>query len=417
MMKTVSVLKGKTVRDNYKPATRINRESAEPPDFREGGHLIGSFIGRSSGPTLIVIGSLHGNEPSGAIALSRLSREIAEMEDKLRGRVYFLCGNPSALSKQVRFIDADLNRHWTPYSMSNVGSAELLNTSEGSALTELDQVLDGILITAIDEVFVLDLHSTSADGVPFATVGDTLRNRKFAQNFPVTILLGIEEQLDGTMLEYLNNAGAVTLGFEGGQHDSGDTVRNHISMVWLALENAGILVESDVPDRDLHRWRLAAGKRATSIVEVRYREAISDGDAFEMNPGFHNFDPIRKGQVLAKNRHGLITATESGVILMPLYQKQGDDGFFIGREISPFWLWLSGILRRIGIQKIIHILPGVRRDPDDPTTLVVNTQVARLFPLQIFHLLGFRRRRWTNNKLVVSRRKHDTSGPFKWRGN
>ena len=66
---------------------------------------------------------------------------------------------------------------------------------------------------------MIDLHSTSADGLPFATVGDTMRNRRFAQNLPVTILLGIEEQLDGTMLEYLNNLGAVTLGFEGGQHD------------------------------------------------------------------------------------------------------------------------------------------------------------------------------------------------------
>ena len=53
------------------------------------------------------------------------------------------------------------------------------------------------------EVFVLDLHTTSASGLPFATVGDTLRNRHFAQSLPVTILLGIEEQLEGTMLEYL----------------------------------------------------------------------------------------------------------------------------------------------------------------------------------------------------------------------
>lgn len=101
---------------------------------------------------------------------------------------------------------------------------------------------------------------------------------------------------------------------------------------------------------------------------------------------------------------------------MPLYQKLGNDGFFIGREISPFWLWLSGVLRSLGIQKIIHILPGVRRDPDDPGTLVVNTSVARLFPLQVFHLLGFRRRRWIDKKLVVSRRKHDTDAPFKWKG-
>ena len=54
--------------------------------------------------------------------------------------------------------------------------------------------------------------------VPFVTVGDTLRNRRFAMNFPATIILGLEEQIDGTLLEYLNSLGAVTMGFEAGQH-------------------------------------------------------------------------------------------------------------------------------------------------------------------------------------------------------
>ena len=135
-----------------------------------------------------------------------------------------------------------------------------------------------------------------------------------------------------------------------------------------------------------------------------------------MKPGFDNFDPVTRGDVLASDKNGAVTASESGLLLMPLYQKLGEDGFFIGREIARTWLWLSGILRRIGIQKIVHLLPGVSRDPADPATLIVNTRIASLFPLQIFHLLGFRRRRWLDNKLVVSRRKHDTDGPFKWKG-
>jgi len=386
------------------------------PDFEAGEHLIGAFIGNPSGPTLIVMGSLHGNEPGGAKALSSISQRLLYLTGKLKGRVYFLTGNTRALSRGVRFIDVDLNRQWTRKNMSNIGSEMLSATSEGVELTELDRILDGILVTAMDEVFVLDLHSSSADGVSFATVGDTLRNRAFATKFPVKILLEIEEQLEGTMLEYLNNAGAVTLGFEGGRHDSPTTVGNHIAMVWLALANAGILSDADVPDPELFRWRLGAGKIHSPFVEVRHREAIRDQDDFEMNPGFQNFDPVKKGQVLAKNKHGNVRAIESGMILMPLYQKQGQEGFFIGREISPFWLRLSGILRSIGIQKVINILPGVRRDPDDPGTLIVNTRIAWLFPLQVFHLLGFRRRRWSDKKLIVSRRKHDSDAPFKWKG-
>ena len=390
--------------------------STDKPVTGDGEHLNSAFIGRPSGPTLIVIGSLHGNEPGGARALSNVSQQLGEMAGKLKGRVYFLTGNTRALSKGVRFVDADLNRHWTPQNMSSVGSDLLSDLSEDVELTELDRVLDAILITTMDEVFVVDLHSTSSDGMPFATVGDTLRNREFAQKFPVTILLGIEEQLEGTMLEYLNNAGAVTFGFEGGQHISPETVTNHEALIWLALANSGILNAADIPAFKASRRRLNTESHGARLFEVRYRHAISEQDEFEMIPGFRNFDLVSVGDVLAKDRNGPVEALESGLLLMPLYQKLGNDGFFIGREISPFWLWLSGILRGIGIQKVIHVLPGVRRDPDDPGTLIVNTNVARLFPLQIFHLLGFRRRRWVKNKLVVSRRRHDTHAPFKWEG-
>ncbi len=385
------------------------------PVYEEGEHLVGAFIGNPGGRTLIVIGSIHGNEPGGALALSNVSQQLSSMTGKLKGRVYFLVGNTRALAAGKRFVDADLNRHWTPKNMSNIGTDMLSDTSEGVELTELDHILDGILITAMDEVFVVDLHSTSSDGMPFATVGDTLRNRVFARGFPVSVLLGIEEQLDGTMLEYLNNAGAVTLGFEGGQHLSPETVMNHEALIWLALRNAGILDSEDVPKTEFYQSRLRAGGRGARLFEVRYRHATSEYDDFKMLPGFRNFDSVSKGQLLANDKYGPIRAPESGLVLMPLYQKLGNDGFFIGREISPFWMWLSGVLRNIGIQKIVHILPGVTRDPDDAGTLIVNTSVARLFPLQVFHLLGFRRRRWIDKKLVVSRRKHDTDAPFKWK--
>ncbi len=395
-------------------AHKIDKECRFQYDVRtEGRHLIAAFSGNSSGPTLIVVGSLHGNEPAGATALERMSTDLAHLEHLMNGRVYFLAGNIRAIEKGVRFIDSDLNRLWTSEAMSNFADKEI---SEDLDREELLQEIDGILITAMDEVFVLDLHSTSAEGMHFATVGDTLRNREFAQKFPVTILLGIEEQLEGTMLEYLNNAGAVTLGFEGGQHYTEKTIGNHQAMVWLAMVNAGILPAAHVPDLEGCKHRLGGGMHDSTIFEVRYRHAITADDQFEMDPGFNNFDPITRGDTLGKDRSGPVEATESGVILMPLYQKLGEDGFFIGRQISPFWLWLSGVLRKVGIQRMIHLLPGVSRVPGDPSTLYVNTAVAQLFPLQIFHLLGFRRRRWDGNKLVVSRRKHDTSGPFKWKG-
>jgi succinylglutamate desuccinylase len=375
-------------------------------------HMIGSFCGNDRGPSLIAVGSIHGNEPSGARALRNIAPRLRAMAGKLRGRVFFIEGNVRAGTCRARFLDSDLNRHWTNANLGRAGQRIGLVNAEDLELSELVSIFREIVKSARDEVFVLDLHSTSAGGRPFATVGDTLRNRHFAQKFPVTILLGIEEQLEGTMLEYLNNKGAVTLGFEGGQHDAAETTARHEALVWLALVNSGIAGAGDIPDLETHRRKLRMAVGRERVIEVRHREAISQADDFAMNPGFRNFDPIKKGQVLAHNRHGPIKAVEDGLIVMPLYQKKGEDGFFIGREVAPFWIRLSEIVRRRKLAQWMFILPGVKRHPTDPESLIVNTAVARFFPLQIFHLLGFRRRVWEKNHLVVSRRKYDTQSPF-----
>ncbi len=78
----------------------------------EGAHLIGKFIGDAAGATLIVFGSLHGNEPGGALALRKIAARLEKLRPNLRGRVYLLAGNTRALARGVRFIDSDLNRHW-----------------------------------------------------------------------------------------------------------------------------------------------------------------------------------------------------------------------------------------------------------------------------------------------------------------
>lgn len=378
-------------------------------------HLVAEFVGDPGGPTLMAFGSIHGNEAAGAAALERVADSLKEAGYDLGGRVYFFRGNTRALSKGVRFIDSDLNRHWTPANViRNLPDTAIPpQLSEDREEAELLRSVNEILATARDEVYAIDLHSTSAEGVPFATVGDTMRNRAFAQKFPVTILLGIEEQLEGTLLEHLNNLGVVTLGYEGGQHYAESTVSVHEALTWRAMVNTGIISDAEHL-RLFDRVLLNATKRP-KIFEVRYRHAITSADEFEMLPGFDNFDPIARGQHLADEKNGKIWANETGVVLMPLYQKLGEDGFFIGREILPFWIWLSGVLRRLRVGNLMHFLPGVAVSKNDPDTFEIDTRIARFFPLQIFHLLGFRKRRWRGKKLVVSRRKFDIKGPFQAR--
>lgn len=382
---------------------------------RPGEHLIASIRGSLPGPTLLILGGIHGNEPAGVLAADRVLPRIQERRADLRGEVVLLRGNTRALERNVRYIDADLNRQWRADNarIGESGNCVPLEMSELVEQGELLVALKEAISRARGDIYFVDLHTTSAQGKPFATVGDTLRNRRFALNFPVTIVLGLEEQIDGTLLEYINHLGAITMGFEAGQHEAITSVDHHEAVIWNATVATGNFRREDLVELDHWRSVLKRAGGGRRVVEVRHRHAIVPEDGFQMEPGFRNFQPVRRGQVLARDRSGEIEARETGLILLPLYQTLGDDGFFLGRDVKQFWLNLSALLRNLKVGHYIHLLPGVRRDPLDENVLVINTRIARILPLQILHLLGFRRRRWTDKYLVVGRRSYDLAGPTK----
>lgn len=388
-------------------------EVTESMTVPEGDHLVGRFEGDPVGPTVIIFGSIHGNEQSGVKALKRVAETLKDRDAEILGRIFLVAGNTRAINQNVRFIESDLNRHWTAENVSrnSPSSSTATKRPEDSEQRELLLIIEDALRDVRNEVYALDLHSTSSESTPFAMIGDTLRNRTFAEKFPATFLLGIEEQLDGTIMEYMNDLGAVTLGFEAGQHTTDIAINSQEAMIWLALRYSGAIGEDTVNFKHYYDY-LTGVIGDERIIEIRHRHSISPADNFKMEPGYSNFMPVKKGELLARDNTGEIKAKETGLILMPLYQQQGSDGFFLGREINRFWLRLSRVLRERNIGSWMRFLPGVNQHPVNDRAFVVNTRIARLMPLQVFHLLGFRKMRWRNEKLIVSRRRHDTKSPF-----
>lgn len=388
-------------------------ELLEP--LRDQQRTIGRIRARRPGPTMIVMTGMHGNEPAGESSARRVLASLGR--DGLNaGELVVLRGNLNALEKRVRFVDDDLNRQWTPNTVARLRATADAPAGTGQAEDNerraLLVVLGAIVAEARGQVYFLDLHTSSANGAPFLTVGDTLRNRKFAQAFPLPLILGLEEQVDGSLLEYLNNFGLVTLGAEAGQHDAAESVARHEAVLRLALVHAGLVDREASADLDgFARLLESAGSGIPQVLEVRYRHALHDGDGFRMDPGFANFQPIRAGQRLAEDRSGPVYAAESGRLLLPLYQGKGDDGFFIAREFRPFWLAVSAAVRRLGLANLLRFLPGVRIHPDHADVLLVNTRLARVYPLEIFHLLGYRKLRRIGAALAVSRRRYDLTAP------
>lgn len=390
---------------------------------------LGSYRGDAPGPLLLCIAGLHGNEPAGSHATLRVLRQLDDAEIPLKGDLVALAGNLSALGAGARFIDEDMNRVWqrgrimaileslrasgdsrTPSDGANESPPTLpmVGTSELAEQRELIGAIRETVCAARGPVYVLDLHTTSSESAPFSTLSDTLQNRDMALSLPIPVVLGIEEQIDGAMLQYFDLLGWPGISIEGGAHDDPSSIDAHVDVVWILLSALGMLDPKNGPDIEGCRARLA--RSATDlprVVDVRYRHPVAPEDGFVMTPGFRNFERVRKGQVLGYDRTGTVAAPTRGLLFLPLYQDQGDDGFFVVRPVRPVWLALSRWLRSRGADRRATWIPGVIQHPDRQDAVVIAGWAANRAVVGVLHLLGFKVRT-ERGQVVMIRRVEST---------
>ena len=298
--------------------------------------LIAHGRGETPGPMLIVIGGLHGNEPSGVEAMGRVAATLDPERLPLRGDVVMLAGNVRALARGVRFVDHDLNRGWTGERLAGLRASDTVEAldAEDYEQLELAEALEQALAAARGPAYLIDLHATSAEGIPFAMCRDTGEVRRFAGAFPLTLVLGMLEAVDGTLASYLGKH-CIAVAVEGGQNSNPASTRNHEAVIRLALAAAGIAEERHLPTVAEDRQVLAGARGdLPRVLHVHHRHAIAPDDRFRMEPGFANIQRVAANELLARDREGEIRAPGEGFILLPLYQTMGDDGFFLGREVA-----------------------------------------------------------------------------------
>ena len=397
--------------------------------------------GAAEGPLLVLFAGIHGNEPAGIRAIDGLAEELMARSEEFLGTLYVITGNQRALELGVRYIDTDLNRLWERVDVDapeGVGIAsdaqdtsdvqdssdvqdtsgvqgtsgvQFYGTSEPSEPSEyietreirqtLDEILQRHANTASDIVFS-DLHTTSSESCAFLLINDTLENRRMAKKFPLPQILGIEENIHGTLLSYINNLGYKSIGFEAGAHDSEASVSRTRAFLKLLLHNSGILLLSEAEKR-VEEARLEVYETVPAdYYEIKHHQYVENPRTFRMKPGFENFDSVSAGQLLAEENGEAVTAPMKGRIFMPLYQEKGHDGFLIIRKVPPFWIGLSAYLRGNFTHSFLRRLPGV--SVAGPRSLLVDLGVARYFVKDIFHLLGYRVTRRDESTLICYRR-------------
>ncbi len=380
--------------------TQVRSKALEKPTSVD--RIINKLEGGKKGITVVVFAGIHGNESSGIFALQEVFKNIENCQ--INGSIYGISGNLKALELNKRFIDEDLNRIWTFEKLERLVRKQELNTEEQEQ-SELFDVLNEILSLNPGPFYFIDLHTTSSKTLPFITINDALINRRFSKQFPVPIVLGIEEYLNGPLLTYINQLGYVSLGFESGQHDDPDSISNHISFVYLALVYTRVLKEADIADFKEHYIRIQlASNNQSDIYEVIHLHKIMPNDMFKMKNGFKSFQPIEKGTLLATSNGKEIISDKKGFLFMPLYQEIGDDGYFIIRRVKPFFLRLSAVLRKIKVDNLLVLFPGINWEDKRKHAIKVNLKIARFFAKQMFHLLGYRSKQIDDTHLKLYNR-------------
>lgn len=367
--------------------------------------VIDHIQGKKGGPTVVFFGGVHGNETAGVFALKDVFEEIRSKKIPVNGEVYAISGNLGALESKQRFQHEDLNRIWFQERIERIVHSREIKHSEEEELSQLFRMLHNILYTGTPPFYFMDLHTTSSDTSPFMVLNDSLLNRKYASNYPLPIILGIEEYLKGALLSYINELGYVSLGFESGQHDDDKAVESCIEFIRYSLTLTQSVNVSEEKRRQLKDVIADSGNAPHRFYEIYHQHDIGSKNDFKMLPGFINFQVIPKGVSLAVVDGVQLKTTKKRQIFMPLYQDQGNEGFYFIRPIPKILLWISKELRRFKIDHVLVKLPGVEWESDQKDTLVVDQRVARFFAKSFLHLLGYRARKFDRSHLIAKNRE------------
>lgn len=304
--------------------------------------LIGVFDEKRSGPLIIMLGGIHGNEKAGIKALEYLIKML-EVENitnesfQFTGKLIAMKGNLQAQKVDKRYINRDLNRMFRNDILKTVLTKETPTAEEKELVEIIDFIKNAIADYHPEEIFVLDLHTTTATGGIFTIINDSPEALEIGLDLKAPVIEGFLDGIKGTILHYLNadnvHQNCTALCFEAGQHKDPLSVNRCIAAAVNFLSTVGAVEKPNIEPRHHHiLHEYAAGHPVHS--RLIYTHKITDGDGFKMEPGFQNFDPIDKDQLLASDVNGPVYAPSDGLMLMPHYQEQGEDGFFIVEPMS-----------------------------------------------------------------------------------
>lgn len=272
------------------------------------------------GKKVLFLGSVHGNEVCGSVALDRFRNEVDSGTLSIAiGEVVAIprC-NRKAYEESKRFIDCNLNRVITPL--------------ETPSLYE-EFIAQELLKEILKVDYVVDLHSMTADTVPMVFVDyENKENEKLARASGIShcvygwssLFLSGEPSAD--TISYANECGKFGITIECGQHASPLAIECAYTSICTILQSLSILQAPHIGTQSEFHFQKFRMKK------VFFRENDSD----VMVKKYRNFDFVEKYSTVAVRSNGEhIQAPSDGYIMLP------NDRAMVGHEWFYFGMLCS----------------------------------------------------------------------------
>ncbi|HOB66358.1 succinylglutamate desuccinylase/aspartoacylase family protein [Ottowia sp.] len=278
-----------------------------------------SWAALAPGPSLVVLGAVHGNEVCGAHAVVRTIDALAQGRlQLLRGRLTLVpVANPLAFAQDTREGERNLNRRFLP---------------QPAPQDYEDRITQQLAPLLAQHDVLLDLHSFHTPGEPFAMVGP--RNNsgarepfaRAAEEMALARALGAPQVVEGWLdvydraalargavpdddgigtNEYMRSQGGYAVTLECGQHDDPAAIDVAEHALHGALALLGMARVPAPPRFD---------RPAARLDDVVLRQSPDD----RLVRDWHSFDSVQAGDVVGVRADGTpVRAARDGCVLFP----------------------------------------------------------------------------------------------------
>lgn len=304
------------------------------------------FESPESGPRLLVLGAVHGDERCGPEALHRIVAEFGDGRRRLRRGALTLVPVTNVLAHRERRREGERNL--------NRGLAR-----SGTPLVYEDHLANWLCPLLEQHDVLVDLHSFRSAGRPFVMLGPANNGGVLepfvhaAHEEALALRLGIDRIVEGWLptyaagamrreraasperstfrygvgtTEYARSAGAYALTVECGQHDDPQAPVVAYRAVVNALATLGLV--ADPPPSPV------LAPEALNLCEVH--DKLDAADAFDRP--WRSFDPVARGELIGVRTNGeqLVAPWDGWIVFPNAAALAGREWFFLARRSRRF---------------------------------------------------------------------------------